>query len=104
MPASTEAPGTSTDSKSFLEFCAALIERKFSEGRLYDVEPSTIQRLILALKFTNPGKSRDAPVLIQEIEFICYAAIRYYKDRDYEPYMKRLLTIAKMIKRLLRMI
>jgi hypothetical protein len=100
----SEIPGKRKDPKSLLEFYAGLIERKFANGDLYDIDPETIKKIIGALKSINPGKDKSVPALLQEIEMTCYAAIRYYKDGKYEPYMKRLPTIARMVRNLLRMI
>jgi hypothetical protein len=102
MPVRPDVSGSNDDQKELLTYYADLIERKFREGRLHDVDPEQIQNIIQVLKVTNPGNNKSAQDLLQDIEFSCYATLRYYRDDKYEPYMKRLRTIAKQIKNLIR--
>jgi hypothetical protein len=100
MPVRPDVSGSNDDQKDLLTYYAELIERKFRDGRLYDIDPEQIQNVIQVLKVTETD--RNAQKLLQDIEISCYAAIRYYKDDKYEPYMKRLLSIAKQLKNLVR--
>lgn len=102
MNVRTDDSASNGDPVEILTHYAELIERKFRDGRLYDIDPGHIQNIIQVLKITETGTNKSAEKLKQEIEFSCYAAIRYYKEENYEPYMKRLPAISKQLKNLAR--